>query len=446
MSHGTSPEHSAAHRPLRADDARGRARAAGAGDRRCVFEAFARRLPEGRRYGVVAGTGRLLEALEQFRFGDDEIERPAPTQRSSTRRPATGWPATASPATSAGMPRASATSPARRCSSSSRPSPRASSSRRWSLSILNHDTAIASAASRMTPPPATGPASRWAPGARTRRRPSRPPAPPTSPGSRRRATSRRAAATASHGRHRRARLHPRCTTPSGRPSTAQVDSLGKGTTLLVDTYDVPDGGRTRRRGRRARAGRGPARLGRPARARPREVRAQLDALGAHRHPDHRHVRPRRVRHRRRSRPRPVDALRRRHRAGDRLRRPDGEHGLQARRALRRRRGDAAGRRRGARTRPRSVAASGRCAGSAPTGWRRPRSSASRSAPRTTATTAPLMVDLVRAGEVVGPAGPRPPPGNDTWPRAPSCRPAPCGCSAARSPSRRSSRTGTAAET
>src|SRR4029453_3246350 len=46
----------------------------GAASRRCVFEAFARRLPEGRRYGVVAGTGRLLEALQRFRFGDDEID------------------------------------------------------------------------------------------------------------------------------------------------------------------------------------------------------------------------------------------------------------------------------------------------------------------------------------------------------------------------------------
>ena len=29
--------------------------------RRSVFELFPRRLPEGRRYGVVAGTGRALE-------------------------------------------------------------------------------------------------------------------------------------------------------------------------------------------------------------------------------------------------------------------------------------------------------------------------------------------------------------------------------------------------
>ncbi|WP_372476873.1 nicotinate phosphoribosyltransferase [Gordonia liuliyuniae] len=42
-------------------------------DRQCVFEVFARRLPDGRRYGVVAGTGRVLEALEEFRFSGDEI-------------------------------------------------------------------------------------------------------------------------------------------------------------------------------------------------------------------------------------------------------------------------------------------------------------------------------------------------------------------------------------
>jgi nicotinate phosphoribosyltransferase len=45
----------------------------GHADRRCVFEAFARRLPDGRRYGVLAGTGRVLEALRDFRFGDEEI-------------------------------------------------------------------------------------------------------------------------------------------------------------------------------------------------------------------------------------------------------------------------------------------------------------------------------------------------------------------------------------
>ena len=38
-----------------------------------VFELFARRLPAGRRYGVVAGTGRLLELLQDFHFGPSEL-------------------------------------------------------------------------------------------------------------------------------------------------------------------------------------------------------------------------------------------------------------------------------------------------------------------------------------------------------------------------------------
>ncbi|TAJ49801.1 MAG: nicotinate phosphoribosyltransferase [Herbiconiux sp.] len=47
---------------------------AGTHDRPSVFEAFARSLPRGRRYGVVAGTGRLLELVQRFRFGDEELE------------------------------------------------------------------------------------------------------------------------------------------------------------------------------------------------------------------------------------------------------------------------------------------------------------------------------------------------------------------------------------
>ncbi|WP_441343111.1 nicotinate phosphoribosyltransferase [Nocardia sp.] len=45
----------------------------GSAHRRCTFEVFARRLPHGRRYGVVAGTGRLLAALAEFRFGEPEL-------------------------------------------------------------------------------------------------------------------------------------------------------------------------------------------------------------------------------------------------------------------------------------------------------------------------------------------------------------------------------------
>jgi len=45
----------------------------GTADRHCVFELFARRLSGGRRFGVVAGTGRLLSLLREFRFGEDEL-------------------------------------------------------------------------------------------------------------------------------------------------------------------------------------------------------------------------------------------------------------------------------------------------------------------------------------------------------------------------------------
>jgi len=46
---------------------------AGTAGRHSVFEVFTRRLPEGRRYGVVAGTGRVLDAVENFRFDPDVL-------------------------------------------------------------------------------------------------------------------------------------------------------------------------------------------------------------------------------------------------------------------------------------------------------------------------------------------------------------------------------------
>jgi nicotinate phosphoribosyltransferase len=49
------------------------ARRAGTADRPCVFELFARRLPAGRRYGVVAGVGRALRALRHFRFDEESL-------------------------------------------------------------------------------------------------------------------------------------------------------------------------------------------------------------------------------------------------------------------------------------------------------------------------------------------------------------------------------------
>ncbi|MFJ9694191.1 nicotinate phosphoribosyltransferase [Kitasatospora sp. NPDC101183] len=46
----------------------------GAAHRRSVFEVFTRRLPSGRRYGVMAGTGRVLDAVENFRFDTAQLD------------------------------------------------------------------------------------------------------------------------------------------------------------------------------------------------------------------------------------------------------------------------------------------------------------------------------------------------------------------------------------
>lgn len=50
------------------------ARHSGVADRQSVFEVFARSLPAGRRYGVFAGTGRLLERIADFKFHDEDLE------------------------------------------------------------------------------------------------------------------------------------------------------------------------------------------------------------------------------------------------------------------------------------------------------------------------------------------------------------------------------------
>ncbi len=46
----------------------------GMADRSAVFELFGRNMPATRRFGVVAGTGRILEAMERFCFSDDQID------------------------------------------------------------------------------------------------------------------------------------------------------------------------------------------------------------------------------------------------------------------------------------------------------------------------------------------------------------------------------------
>ncbi len=46
----------------------------GIAERRAVFEAFARRLPAGRAYGAVAGADRVIDAVERFRFDEATVD------------------------------------------------------------------------------------------------------------------------------------------------------------------------------------------------------------------------------------------------------------------------------------------------------------------------------------------------------------------------------------
>ena len=47
---------------------------AGTAETKCVFELFTRRLSQGRRYGVIAGIGRAIAAIEKFRFQEKELQ------------------------------------------------------------------------------------------------------------------------------------------------------------------------------------------------------------------------------------------------------------------------------------------------------------------------------------------------------------------------------------
>ena len=120
----------------------------GAAGRRAVFEVFARALPNGRRYGVVAGTGRLLDALEHFTFGPDElaylrdagiVDDPALRYLESYRFSGDIW----------GYGEGDCYFPGSPILVVEAPFAEAVVLETLVLAILNHDCAIASAASRM---------------------------------------------------------------------------------------------------------------------------------------------------------------------------------------------------------------------------------------------------------------------------------------------------------
>ena len=213
--------------------------AAGTAHRRAVFELFPRRLPEGRRSGVVAGVGRALDAIERFRFDADAIDvlrehrvvdEPTLEWLAGYRFSGDIW----------GYPEGETYFPYSPVVIVESTFAEAVLLETLLLSILNHDSAIASAASRMT----------WAANGR----------PCIEMGSRRTheeaavaaaraayiagfvttsnlaARERYGVPTAGTNTHSFTLLHD----TEADAFTAQVHSLGKGTTLLVDTYDVAD--------------------------------------------------------------------------------------------------------------------------------------------------------------------------------------------------------------
>ena len=209
----------------------------GAARRHCLFEVFTRRLPEGRRYGVVAGTARLLEAVRDFRFGDAEIERLRAGQVVDSRTLDF-----LSDYRFAGSIRGYAEG---ECFFPGSPLLVVEGTFAESvvletvvLSILNHDSAIASAASRMTNAAGDRPCiemgsrrtHEWAAVAAAR----------ASYIAGFAATSNLEAGraygipTKGTSAHSFTLLHD----DERAAFVAQVESLGVGTTLLVDTYDV----------------------------------------------------------------------------------------------------------------------------------------------------------------------------------------------------------------
>lgn len=118
----------------------------GTAQRRCVFEVFARRLPDGRRYGVVAGTGRLLEAIESFRFGEAELTMLAGVVDDATLEWLRGYRFAGDVD---GYPEGELYFPGSPILTVSSSFADAVVLETLVLSVLNHDSAIASAAARM---------------------------------------------------------------------------------------------------------------------------------------------------------------------------------------------------------------------------------------------------------------------------------------------------------
>jgi nicotinate phosphoribosyltransferase len=215
----------------------------GAAGRKTVFEAFARGLPDGRRYGIVAGTGRLLEGIAGFRFGPPELEflnRTGVVNGDTLARLAdfrfSGdvW----------GYPEGEAYFPYSPVLIVESTFAEACILETFVLSVLNHDSAIASAASRMVSAAGGRPCIEM--GSRRAQEEAAPAAARAAVIAGFEATSNLEAGrrfglrTVGTAAHSFTLLHD----TERDAFRAQLNSLGPGTTLLVDTFDVEAAVRT----------------------------------------------------------------------------------------------------------------------------------------------------------------------------------------------------------
>ncbi|KOX24642.1 MULTISPECIES: nicotinate phosphoribosyltransferase [unclassified Streptomyces] len=217
--------------------------AAGTADRRSVFEVFTRRLPEGRRYGVLAGVGRVLDAVENFRFDPAVLE--FLRERSIVDGPTLEWLSRYRFSGDVwGYPEGEVYFPGS-------PVLRVEGSfaecvllETVILSILNHDSAIAAAASRMSA--VAGGRGLIEMGARRTHELAAVAASRAAYVGGFDSTSDLAAGfrygipTVGTSAHAFTLLHD----SEKDAFRAQVETLGRGTTLLVDTYDVAEAVRT----------------------------------------------------------------------------------------------------------------------------------------------------------------------------------------------------------
>ncbi|KAA0119976.1 nicotinate phosphoribosyltransferase [Mycolicibacterium sp. P9-22] len=215
----------------------------GSAHKRCTFEVFARRLPEGRRYGVVAGTGRFVEALAQFTFDQQALAAVSDFLDADTCAYLSEFRFTGDVH---GYPEGELYFPNSPVLSVRGSFAECVLLETLVLSILNHDSAIASAAARMvsaadgrqliemgsrrTHEEAAVAAARaaWIAGFN---------------GSSNLAAQQRYGVPAlGTSAHAFTLLHTTADGPDERSAfQAQIDALGVGTTLLVDTYDITAG-------------------------------------------------------------------------------------------------------------------------------------------------------------------------------------------------------------